>query len=66
MENNNLVCKACGSDSFTTGQVGDASTYGNVKPIGSAFAVGSPFIFRFCKACGEVATIKVAKPEKFK
>ncbi len=48
MENDKLVCKACG---------GDASTYGNVKPIGP-YSAGFPFIFRFCKDCGEVASIK--------
>lgn len=33
-----------------------------VKPIGPYLA-GSPFIFRFCKDRGEVASIKVAKPQ---
>ncbi len=66
MENNKLVCKDCGGNTFTTGQVGDASTYGNVKPIGPPYTTGSPFIFRFCKDCGEVVSIKVAKPQKFK
>lgn len=34
-------------------------------PIGSVFSVGSPYIFNFCKDCGEVAAIKVRKPQKF-
>lgn len=33
-----------------------------VKPIGP-YSAGSPFIFRFCKDRGEVASIKVAKPQ---
>ena len=65
MENVKLVCKACGGDSFTTGQVGGGTSQGNVRPIDSVFAVGSPFTFSFCKDCGEVASIKVAKPHKF-
>jgi hypothetical protein len=39
--------------------------YANVMPIGKTFSFGSPLIFTFCKRCGEVASIKVEKPEKF-
>jgi len=67
MGNDKLVCKACGNDSFTSGQLGHSklSTDSNVRPIGSLIASGSPLILSFCKNCGEVASIKVAKPEKF-
>ncbi|MCY9549039.1 hypothetical protein [Lysinibacillus xylanilyticus] len=66
MGNIKLVCKACGSDSFTTGQVGGNSSHGNIRPIGSIMAFGSPFLMTFCKNCGEVASIKVDNPKKFK
>ncbi|KGR81863.1 hypothetical protein [Lysinibacillus odysseyi] len=66
MGNEKLVCKACGSDTFTTGQVGGTSSQGNIRPIGSIMAVGSPLIMTFCKSCGEVASIKVENPKKFK
>lgn len=66
MENEKLVCKACGSDSFTTGQVGGTTSQGNIRPIGSIIAVGSPLIMTFCKNCGEVASFKVVKSEYFK
>ncbi|MEK4701977.1 hypothetical protein MKX47_20990 [Solibacillus sp. FSL R7-0668] len=66
MENNKIVCKACGSNSFTTGEVGASTSQGNVRPIGSIFSAGSPLILTFCKSCGEVASIKVEKPQKFK
>ncbi|XRD26645.1 hypothetical protein AABM34_10285 [Lysinibacillus fusiformis] len=35
-------------------------------PFGSIMATGSPIILTFCTKCGEAASIKVAKPEKFK
>lgn len=63
---NKQICQACGHDTFTTGQVGSITSEGNVRPIGSIMASGSPLILTFCKKCGEVASIKVAKPEKFK
>ncbi|MGG2054476.1 hypothetical protein ABFY48_08740 [Lysinibacillus pakistanensis] len=66
MENEKLVCKTCGKDSFITGQVGGNSSHANIKPIGSMMAFGSPFLMTFCKNCGEVVSIKVDKPNKFK
>jgi len=66
VEDKKLVCKSCGSDSFTIGQFGGDFNQGNVRPIDSVFSVGSPFIFNFCKDCGEVASIKVEKPQYFK
>ncbi|WP_274307035.1 hypothetical protein [Solibacillus daqui] len=67
MDKNKFVCKACGNDTFTSGQLGHGSftMEGNVRPIDSLIASGSPIILSFCKKCGEVFSIKVAKPEKF-
>ncbi len=65
MDNGKLICKACGKDSFGQLGHGKLSTDSNVRPIGSFIASGSPLILSFCKHCGEVASFKVAKPEKF-
>ncbi|HIW31812.1 MAG TPA: hypothetical protein IAA29_03405 [Candidatus Paenibacillus intestinavium] len=63
MNQENLTCKACGSTTFAKGEVNNE--YAKVKPIGKMFTFGSPVIYTFCKNCGEVASIKIAKPEKF-
>lgn len=67
MDNETLICTACGNNSFATGQLGHSklSSESNVRPIGSFITFGSPLILSFCKKCGEVNSIKVAKPEKF-
>ncbi|WP_155592190.1 hypothetical protein [Lysinibacillus cavernae] len=68
MENEDLVCRACGNDTFATGQLGHGklSTESNVRPVGSLINSGSPLTLSFCKNCGEVVSFKVSKPEKFK
>lgn len=66
MENEKIVCKACGRDKFTIGQVGGTTSQGNIRPIGAIMAVGSPLQMTFCKNCGEVASFKVVKPQNFK
>lgn len=58
-----LTCKACGSTTFTKGEINNGDA--NVMPIGKAFSFGSSIIFTFCKRCGEVSSIKIEKPEKF-
>ncbi len=47
MEIYKLVCKACGSDSFTTGEVGGTTSQGNVKPIGTVFVQDPPLFLLF-------------------
>ncbi|MBG9693641.1 hypothetical protein [Lysinibacillus sphaericus] len=66
MESNKLNCKACGNDAFASGQIGSFTSEGNIRPMGSIMATGSPLILTFCTKCGEASSIKVAKPEKFK
>ncbi len=63
MNEANSVCKSCGSTTFTKGEMSRGDS--NLLPIGKTFSFGSPLIFTFCKKCGEVASIKVTKPEKF-
>lgn len=53
MGNEKLVCKVCGRDTFTTGQVGGTTSQGNIRPIGAVMAVGSPLLMTFCKNCGK-------------
>ncbi|MEY9970810.1 putative Zn finger protein [Lysinibacillus sp. RC46] len=66
MENNKLVCKACGSDSFAQGELGGSMA--NVKPIKLDLVhfSSSPLILTICTNCGEVASMKVKKVDKFK
>ncbi len=66
MENSKLVCKACGNDSFTQGELGGSMA--NVKPIklDMLHFSSSPLILTICTNCGEVASMKVKKPQKFK
>jgi uncharacterized Zn finger protein len=63
MNQENLTCKACGSTTFAKGEVNNGTA--NLMPIGKFFSFGSPVIFTFCKKCGEVASIKIEKPDMF-
>ncbi|MFB7155428.1 hypothetical protein [Lysinibacillus sp. NPDC056232] len=63
MSEEKLICKSCGSDSFTKGIMGNGFAY--VKPADNIFKSGSPLIFTICKKCGEVASIKIKNFEKF-
>ncbi|MCR8656884.1 hypothetical protein [Paenibacillus endoradicis] len=63
MNQENLTCKACGSNTFTKGEI--TNGYAFVMPIDKFLSSGSPVIYTFCKTCGEVASIKIKKPEKF-
>ncbi|MGN4124817.1 hypothetical protein ACMGD3_07320 [Lysinibacillus sphaericus] len=62
MENNKLICKSCGNDSFSKGKL---DGFAALRPIDTIFSSGSPLIFTVCQNCGEVASIKVSKPKKF-
>jgi uncharacterized Zn finger protein len=63
MNQENLTCKACGNTTFAKGELNAVDA--RVMPIGKSFTFGSPVIYTFCKKCGEVASIKITKPEKF-
>ncbi|WP_440837394.1 hypothetical protein [Paenibacillus sp. 22594] len=63
LQQENRICPTCGGSHFTKGVM--KSSDANVRPIGKPFSLGSPVIFTFCKQCGEVASIKIEKPEKF-
>ena len=62
MDNNKLICKACGNDSFSEGKL---DGYAALRPVDKFFSSGSALIFTLCQKCGEVASIKAEKPHKF-
>jgi len=62
MDEQKSICKFCGSDSFTRGIMDNII---KLRPIDKSFFAGSALIYTFCKDCGEVASIKVDKPQNF-
>ncbi|NOU77735.1 hypothetical protein GC101_02465 [Paenibacillus sp. LMG 31459] len=62
MNQNNLICKACGNNTFAEGKL---EGYANVRPVNNYFSFGSKLTLTICKRCGEVASMKVDKFEKF-
>ncbi|MGP4071045.1 hypothetical protein ACTWQB_00650 [Piscibacillus sp. B03] len=57
------VCKKCGNDEFYQGRLGNGTTA--VTPLNKV--MGSSFMtLTFCSQCGEVSSMKVDKPEKFR
>ncbi|QSB08964.1 hypothetical protein MHB65_09675 [Lysinibacillus sp. FSL K6-0075] len=59
MDIKEMKCKSCGGDSFV-----EAMDFINLRPVDKKIAIGSERIFTVCLDCGEVASIKVKKPEK--
>ncbi|MGE7114328.1 hypothetical protein [Lysinibacillus sp. NPDC047702] len=65
MENDKLVCKICGGDTFTQGELGGVNA--NVRPLDSiSIFSSSPLLLSICTNCGEVSSMKVKKLHKFK
>lgn len=66
MESKRLVCKACSNNTFAQGELGGSMA--NVKPIKHDMLhfSSSPLILTICTNCGEVASMKVKEPQKFK
>jgi uncharacterized Zn finger protein len=66
MEKDKLVCKVCGNDSFTQGELGGSMA--NVKPVKHDMLhfSSSPLILSICTNCGDVASMKVKNLQKFK
>lgn len=56
-------CKTCGQSEFGLGKM-DGST--GVYPVHKALSFGTPLVLEICINCGEVYSMKVTKPEKFK
>lgn len=63
METNTYRCKACGGQPFSEGKL---DGYAALRPVNTSFSSGSLLIFTVCTQCGEIASIKATKPEKFK
>nr|WP_144926950.1 hypothetical protein [Paenibacillus bovis] len=57
------VCKACASNSFGKGVM---DGYAHVRPVDKFFSTGSSLELIICTNCGEVASMRVKKPDKFK
>ena len=66
MEKYEFVCKVCGNNSFAQGELGGSMA--NVKPVklDMLHFASSPLILTICTNCGEVASMKVKNPQKFK
>ncbi|MFC5463441.1 hypothetical protein [Lederbergia graminis] len=60
---NQFVCKSCGSNSFGKGIM---DGYTNVRPEGKFFSGGTSLELIICTECGDVASMRVKKPHKFK
>lgn len=58
-----IKCKACGNDEFFQGRLGNGFTM--VTPLNKLFG-SSRMILTFCSKCGEVTSIKIENPKKFK
>lgn len=58
-----MECLNCGSTEFGEGVL---TGYANLMPKGKIMSNGSKIIVKLCTHCGEVSSMKVEKPEKFK
>jgi hypothetical protein len=57
-----MECIRCGGTSFGQGETKD----GFVSQVNKIFTMGSACLFTICINCGEVNSIRVKHPEKFK
>lgn len=56
-------CINCGGTNFGEGETRGE---GNVHPKNKLFSLGVPLLLTICLDCGEVNSMKVKNPEKFK
>lgn len=56
-------CRKCGGTTFGEGKL---TGYANVQPTSTIFSTGSPLLLSICVRCGEVYSMRVQHPEKFK
>ena len=56
-------CKSCGNETFYEGKL---SNYAALQPLDKVFSTGSLVKVTFCSHCGEVNSMKVEHPEKFR
>ncbi|GGE83592.1 hypothetical protein [Priestia taiwanensis] len=57
-------CKKCGHTRFSEGVLGK-SGYDKVRNPSKMFG-GSNLLLLFCESCGEVASLRVERPDKIK
>lgn len=54
-------CPKCNCDEFTEG-----SDFMPIKPLDKKLSMGSNKIYTFCLNCGEIISIRIENPEKFR
>ncbi|RSD28711.1 hypothetical protein [Mesobacillus subterraneus] len=54
-------CTKCGGTEFAEG-----TDYTAIRPLDKKFTTGSIKIYTFCLKCGEVASIRIENPGKFR
>lgn len=59
--NHIVECPICNGEEFAEG-----TDFMPVKPLNKKLSAGSLKIYRFCLSCGEVVSIRVDNPGKFK
>ncbi|ARK32381.1 hypothetical protein BkAM31D_22365 [Halalkalibacter krulwichiae] len=55
------ICQNCGGSEFAEG-----TDFSSVRPLDKKFSMGSIKIYSFCLDCGEVRSIRIENPSKFK
>ncbi len=55
------TCPQCGGQEFAEG-----TDFMAIKPLDKKLSTGSNKIYTFCLECGEVVSIRIEKPEKFR
>jgi uncharacterized Zn finger protein len=60
----NSTCKKCGHTRFSEGILGKAG-YEKVRSASKIFG-SSNLVLLFCENCGEVASMRVERPEKIR
>lgn len=61
-----IVCNKCGSSNFKEGVLGSEQAHVYEPNTISIFSKNSKLLVKFCLNCGEVISLRVEKPEKFK
>ncbi|OLO25264.1 hypothetical protein BTR23_25085 [Alkalihalophilus pseudofirmus] len=54
-------CQKCDGTEFAEG-----TDFMPIKPLDKKFSIGSNKIYTFCLKCGEVTSIRIENPSKFK
>lgn len=58
---NEMKCVKCEGTDFAEG-----TDFMAIRPLDKKFSIGSNKIYTFCLNCGEVSSIRIENPEKFR